>query len=65
MGHTSKWWTLVFVWAFLISYAQVYVGVHYPTDVTAGALLGSLIGWGTGRQFNKQFGLPGIYNPKS
>jgi len=31
-------------WAFIISFAQVYVGVHYPVDVTTGALLGITIG---------------------
>ena len=30
-------------WATLVSYAQIYVGVHYPIDILAGALLGSLI----------------------
>ncbi len=33
-----------FAWAFLICFAQVYVGVHYPVDVTAGAILGWCIG---------------------
>lgn len=33
------------LWAGSISYAQVYVGVHYPFDVLCGALLGSLIGY--------------------
>jgi undecaprenyl-diphosphatase len=32
------------LWALAISYAQVYVGVHYPVDVVAGALLGCLVG---------------------
>jgi membrane-associated phospholipid phosphatase len=54
--HTSPWWSLVFVWAFLISYAQVYVGVHYPLDVTGGALVGSLIGWQLSRLFRFQAG---------
>ncbi len=36
------------VWAGLISFAQVYVGVHYPFDVLVGALLGMLIGYGAG-----------------
>lgn len=36
-------WLLIF-WAFLISYAQVYVGAHFPIDVTGGAFLGSIIG---------------------
>lgn len=34
-----------FLWAFSVSYAQVYVGVHYPIDVLTGALAGTLIGW--------------------
>ena len=31
-------------WAAIISFAQVYVGVHYPIDVTTGAILGTTIG---------------------
>ena len=31
-------------WAFSIAFSQVYVGVHYPLDVTVGALVGSLFG---------------------
>ncbi len=56
MRHTSPLWRLVFAWAFLISYAQVYVGVHYPTDVISGGIVGSLIGWQTSRIFQYQFG---------
>ncbi|MES2418727.1 MAG: phosphatase PAP2 family protein [Bacteroidota bacterium] len=40
-------------WAFLISFAQVYVGVHYPIDVFAGAILGSCIGLITSTIFKK------------
>ena len=32
------------VWAGVISFAQVYVGVHYPLDVIAGMLLGTVVG---------------------
>jgi membrane-associated phospholipid phosphatase len=32
------------LWAAAISFAQVYVGVHYPIDVTAGAIYGTLVG---------------------
>ncbi len=42
--YLKRWRYLFFVWAALICYAQVYVGVHYPGDVTGGALLGSLLG---------------------
>lgn len=34
----------VYFWAFIVSYSQVYVGVHYPTDILGGMLLGILIG---------------------
>ncbi|MCF6169852.1 MAG: phosphatase PAP2 family protein [Bacteroidales bacterium] len=32
-------------WGLLIAYSRVYLGVHYPGDVIAGAVLGLLIGW--------------------
>ncbi|MBL6962498.1 MAG: phosphatase PAP2 family protein [Bacteroidetes bacterium] len=47
----SKWrWILPIsiLWAFAISYSQVYVGVHYPLDVIAGAVLGISIGFAVG-----------------
>lgn len=40
----QKWSALLFIWAFTISYAQVYVGVHYPVDVLCGGILGYAIG---------------------
>ena len=39
----SAWGMLVLAAA--ISYSRVYVGVHYPTDVVAGAGLGFACGW--------------------
>jgi len=42
---------LALLWAALVSFAQVYVGVHYPLDVIAGALLGTVIGCLTGFVF--------------
>lgn len=32
-------------WASLISFSQVYVGVHFPFDVICGALLGCMLGY--------------------
>jgi undecaprenyl-diphosphatase len=35
---------LIFGWAALISYTRIYLGVHYPSDIIGGAILGSIIG---------------------
>ncbi len=34
---------LILFWAFLIAYSRIYLGVHYPGDVLAGALWGMFI----------------------
>jgi len=54
----AKWIAPVAIlWALLVSFAQVYVGVHYPLDVTCGALLGIAIGLCTGKFYNRYFSL--------
>ncbi|MBL0057359.1 MAG: phosphatase PAP2 family protein [Chitinophagaceae bacterium] len=53
----GNWVSLFFLWALLISLAQVYVGVHYPLDITAGAMIGILIGYLSGRSFNRTYEL--------
>lgn len=39
----KRWWStsVMLCWALLIAYSRVYLGVHYPGDVLAGALWGS------------------------
>jgi len=50
----AKWiWPVGIIWAALVSFAQVYVGVHYPIDVTCGAILGIALGILTGKIFNR------------
>jgi undecaprenyl-diphosphatase len=56
LNQTGSWRWLLFIWAFVISYAQVYVGVHFPLDVLGGAVLGTAIGYGMSIFFRKQFG---------
>ncbi|MCS7075263.1 MAG: phosphatase PAP2 family protein [Bacteroidia bacterium] len=34
-----------FLWATIIAYSRIYLGVHYPLDVICGAIVGILIGW--------------------
>ena len=56
LNQTGSWRWLLFLWAFLISYAQVYVGVHYPLDILGGTLAGSIVGYAMSIFYKKQFG---------
>lgn len=49
----NKWWSLIFVWAIIPCYAQLYVGVHFPTDIIGGIVLGLILGYLVGYLFNK------------
>lgn len=35
---------VMFIWATLVAYSRIYMGVHYPGDVIAGAAVGAIIG---------------------
>ena len=43
----------VFVWAVIMSYSRIYLGVHYPFDILCGVALGSSIGFGVSLFFRK------------
>ncbi|HEY0740746.1 MAG TPA: phosphatase PAP2 family protein [Chryseosolibacter sp.] len=37
--RTVRW---IFVWALLVSYSRIYLGVHYPGDIIAGGVVGAI-----------------------
>jgi membrane-associated phospholipid phosphatase len=44
-----------FAWAGIICVAQVYVGVHFPLDVTCGGIIGFILGYLCATSFNKRY----------
>ena len=53
LGFKGRFWKrLLLIWAGSIALGQVYVGVHYPSDVLFGAVLGSGIGWFIARVYH-------------
>jgi undecaprenyl-diphosphatase len=41
----SSWIKLLFLWAALVAYSRIMMGVHYPGDIIAGAAIGIFFGW--------------------
>jgi len=35
----------IFVWAIFMTYTRIYLGVHFPGDILAGAIIGLICGW--------------------
>ena len=42
---------LIILWAAIVSYSRIYLGVHYPADVICGAAFGSILGIFIGKLF--------------
>ena len=45
-------YTAMFIWASLVGASRVVIGVHYPGDIAAGAIVGSGIALGTASMLN-------------
>lgn len=59
-GVRKRWKKFWWIWAGLIAFAQVYVGLHYPSDVIFGAWFGVLLGYGVFKLFQL---LPDLLTP--
>jgi membrane-associated phospholipid phosphatase len=56
LNQTGSWRWILFIWASVICYAQVYVGVHFPLDIAGGVILGTIVGRVMSLFYKKQFG---------
>lgn len=52
----------IILWACMIAYSRIYLGVHYPGDVIAGAIAGSFLGWIIARFVKNLIRKPAIAN---
>jgi len=53
-----KWMWVIFVWAALMTYTRIYLGVHFPGDIIVGATIGvgcGLIGFKVSGYFRTRY----------
>ncbi len=44
-----RWYYFLVLWAMVVSYSRVHLGVHFPGDILVGALIGTALGYGLAR----------------
>lgn len=49
---SKRWANTALICAALMGFSRLYVGVHFPTDVLCGAVIGCLSGWAASRLVN-------------
>lgn len=43
--HYPKLFVFLLIWAVVVSYSRIYLGVHYPGDVITGMFIGAIFGY--------------------
>ncbi|WP_245574836.1 phosphatase PAP2 family protein [Aequorivita capsosiphonis] len=41
----SKWIYLIYLWPLIFVMSRIFIGVHYPSDIFVGALVGTSFAW--------------------
>ncbi|MBT8321377.1 MAG: phosphatase PAP2 family protein [Eudoraea sp.] len=59
LRKNKGWLSFLFLWPLFFSLSRIYVGVHFPSDLLAGALVGTLLAVAT-YWFSKRFIVPGL-----
>lgn len=48
-----KWFIyFLLVWAGVVAYSRIYLGVHFPLDILCGGIIGGVFGWLTYKFYN-------------
>ena len=50
--RVRNWWWL-FLWASVVAYSRIYLGVHYPGDILIGGIFGAGVAYFSFRLLNK------------
>ncbi len=46
LGSRIKYISIfLIIWAVLVGYSRIYIGVHFPLDVATGMVIGAVFGW--------------------
>jgi undecaprenyl-diphosphatase len=52
-ANMNKWVLLFYIWPITFALSRIFVGVHYPADVTVGMLVGLSLGYLSFKLFTK------------